>query len=385
MTQAWDLSQASWQWGDMETESRKFKILVVDDEPTNLKLLYGVLHHEYILVFARNADEMLRHAADGPDLILLDVMMPEMDGYEACARLKADPATRDIPVIFVTARVQIEDEVRGLEVGAVDYLTKPIQGGVVRARIKTHLQLQQALRIIQRQNEELRTAARLRDDVEQIVRHDLKGPLNAIIGMPGALIAEWQLDEERARSLQIIEDAGFRMLEMINRSLDLYKMERGSYVVTAVPVDLLMVVRRILSELNRLLHFKKMTMQIRVQGHPPAELERFEVMGEELLCHSMLSNLLKNGVEASPRGGSLVVDLAVVDGMARIRVINTGSVPQGIRDTFFDKFVTSGKSHGVGLGTYSARLIAMTLGGTIQLDCSREGETVIEIGLRVAG
>ncbi|NGZ06134.1 MAG: response regulator [Magnetococcales bacterium] len=366
----------------MTTETEKFKILLVDDEPTNLKLLREVLRHDYALVFARNAEEMLQHAAEGPDLILLDVMMPAMDGYEACARLKANPVTRDIPVIFVTARVEIEDEVRGLEVGAVDYLTKPIQGAIVRARVRNHLQLRQARRIIERQNEELRTAARLRDDVEQIVRHDLKGPLNAIIGMPGALIADWKLDEERAHSLQIIEDAGFRMLEMINRSLDLYKMERGSYSVQAQPVDLLLVLRRIHSELHRMIHTKRLQLEIRVTGEPIVEGETFLVLGEELLCHSMLSNLLKNGVEASPRGSRLQVELdSLPSGMARIRVGNQGSVPETIRDTFFHKYITSGKSQGVGLGTYSAWLIATTLGGAIRLNCSQEGETTIEIDL----
>ncbi|MBF0212411.1 MAG: hybrid sensor histidine kinase/response regulator [Magnetococcales bacterium] len=363
----------------METESRKFKILVVDDEPTNLKLLREVLRQDYALVFARNGEEMLRHAADGPDLILLDVMMPDMDGYEACARLKADPVTRDIPVIFVTARVEIEDEVKGLEIGAVDYLTKPIQGAIVRARVKSHLQLQQAHQTIQRQNEELRTAARLRDDVEQILRHDLKGPLNAIIGMPGALIADWKLSPEQASSLQIIEDAGFRMLEMINRSLDLYKMERGVYVLVPKPVELLLVLRRIHSELNRLIHTKRMSIQILVNGHPATENDTFVVQGEELLCHSMLSNLLKNGVEASPRGEALVIELETDGPMALIRLGNKGSVPEEIRDSFFDKFVTAGKSHGVGLGTYSAKLIATTLKGTIDLNFSREGETLIEV------
>ncbi|MBF0271499.1 MAG: hybrid sensor histidine kinase/response regulator [Magnetococcales bacterium] len=365
----------------METESHNFKILIVDDEPTNLKLLREVLRHEYALVFARNGEELLRLAADGPDLILLDIMMPDMDGYEACSRLKSHEATRDIPVIFVTARIEIEDEVRGLEVGAVDYLTKPIQGAIVRARVKSHLQLRQAQQIIQKQNEELRNAAKLRDDVEQIVRHDLKGPLNAIIGMPSVLIAEWNLDEEQAKSLQVIEDAGFRMLEMINRSLDLYKMERGSYRVMAKPVDVLLVLRRILSELNRLMNTRKLVMRILVQGRPVQGEERFLVLGEELLCHSMLSNLLKNGVEASPRGEELLVDLTRDQEMAQIRMGNKGSVPEAIRGTFFDKFVTSGKSNGVGLGTYSARLIVNTLGGTIRLDASREGETVIVIRL----
>ncbi|MEO5345470.1 MAG: hybrid sensor histidine kinase/response regulator [Magnetococcus sp. YQC-9] len=368
----------------MEIQTNRFKILIVDDEPTNLKLLREVLRGEYDLIFARNAAEMLRHAADGPDLILLDIMMPDMDGYTACARLKANPATHDIPVIFVTARGEIEDELKGLEVGAVDYLTKPIQGAIVRARVKIHLQLREARRTIERQNEELRTAARLRDDVEQIVRHDLKGPLNAIIGMPGALIADWGLDVERAASLQVIEDAGFRMLEMINRSLDLYKMERGCYEVNTQPVDLVKVIERIRAELHRLLAFKQVRLRTSCAGKPLNDGETFRVFGEELLCHSMLSNLLKNGLEASPQGAVLDIMLDRTEDRAIIRLRNLGSVPEEVRERFFEKFVTSGKRQGVGLGTYSARLIATTLAGSITLDTSEEGATVIEICLRTS-
>ncbi|MBF0161108.1 MAG: response regulator, partial [Magnetococcales bacterium] len=197
------------------------KILIVDDEPTNLKLLREILKEEYTLVFAGNCDEMLRYAAEGPDLILLDVVMPGMDGCEGCARLKADEATRSIPVIFVTAQIDVEDEIKGFAAGAVDYITKPVQAPVVRARVRTHLALKQARETIEQQNKRLLEAARLRDDVEQMVRHDLKGPLNAVIGMPSYLLDVLQPDDKIRESLLVIQDSGFRMLEMINRSHDL--------------------------------------------------------------------------------------------------------------------------------------------------------------------
>ncbi|MEO5355146.1 MAG: response regulator, partial [Magnetococcus sp. XQGC-1] len=156
----------------METELSKRKILIVDDESANLKLLREILRQEYALVFARSGNEMLQYVGEKPDLILLDVMMPGMDGYEACARLKMDAATQDIPVIFVTARGEVEDEVRGFSVGAVDYLTKPVQAAIVRARVATHLALRSAREVIECQNREikkqnkaLQEAAQLRDDV----------------------------------------------------------------------------------------------------------------------------------------------------------------------------------------------------------------------------
>ncbi len=121
----------------------KPSILIVDDTPENLDVLKGGLMDEYMVRPALNGKLALRLAAMNPtpDLILLDIMMPEMDGYEVCRQLKNDPKTRDIPVIFVTAKSGNESECEGLELGAVDYLTKPINLPIVKARIKTHITL----------------------------------------------------------------------------------------------------------------------------------------------------------------------------------------------------------------------------------------------------
>lgn len=143
-------------------------ILLVDDEPTNLRVLRTVLNDLYRLLFAKNGQEALQLAAEHqPDLVLLDVMMPGMTGFEVCTRLKADSQTQHIPVIFVTALRDEIDETQGFDVGAVDYITKPISPAVVRARVKTHLSLVQAqelkktrLQVIQR----LGRAAEYRDN-----------------------------------------------------------------------------------------------------------------------------------------------------------------------------------------------------------------------------
>ncbi|MDP5142855.1 response regulator [Rheinheimera baltica] len=138
--------------------AEKQTLLLVDDEPTNLRVLRTVLQDEYRLLFAKSGEEALQLIQQQqPDLILLDVMMPGMTGYDVCARLKADPATQRLPVIFVTALKDEVDEAKGFEVGAVDYIAKPISPAIVRARIKTHLSLVRAdelkqtrLQVIQR-------------------------------------------------------------------------------------------------------------------------------------------------------------------------------------------------------------------------------------------
>ncbi len=131
------------------------KLLIVDDEPLNLNVLVELFKAEFKLAVAKNGDQALQRVADtpAPDLILLDIMMPGMDGYEVCRRLKADEKTHDIPVIFVTAMGEVQDETRGLELGAVDYITKPISPPIVKARVKNHLELKLARDYMKNQNE----------------------------------------------------------------------------------------------------------------------------------------------------------------------------------------------------------------------------------------
>jgi putative two-component system response regulator len=136
------------------TYVEKPTILVVDDAPDNLSLMSGLLKDLYKVKIANNGERALKVAATGtpPDLILLDIMMPVMDGYETCRNLKAAPETRDIPVIFLTAKAEVEDEMKGFELGAVDYITKPISPPVVLARVQTHLQLKKVRDYLKDQN-----------------------------------------------------------------------------------------------------------------------------------------------------------------------------------------------------------------------------------------
>ena len=119
----------------------KNRLLIVDDEPTNIQILSGILGDDYILIAATNGRKALELAGtQSPDLVLLDMMMPDMGGLEVCKTLKADPVTKDIPVIFVTGMTDVENEERGLQAGAVDYITKPVSPPIVKARVRIHIQ-----------------------------------------------------------------------------------------------------------------------------------------------------------------------------------------------------------------------------------------------------
>jgi serine phosphatase RsbU (regulator of sigma subunit) len=160
----------------VSTENQEKTVLVVDDAPANIRVVNEILHETYKVRIATNGAKALdlAAAAPAPDLILLDVMMPGMDGYEVCAHLKADPATRDIPVIFLTGQTDISDETRGLRAGAVDYIHKPFSPAVVAARVETHLALREARDQLARQLAAIRSELETAREIQlSILPHEI--------------------------------------------------------------------------------------------------------------------------------------------------------------------------------------------------------------------
>ncbi|MGN7613447.1 response regulator [Magnetococcales bacterium HHB-1] len=358
-------------------------LLIVDDERLNLNSLVELFKDDYTVLVAKDGPQALIRACGEPtpDLILLDILMPDMDGFETCIRLKENPKTAGIPIIFITALHEEEDQVRGFALGAVDFITKPFMPSIVKARVKTHLALKSAQERLEAQNSALIEAAHLKEDVDRIMRHDLKGPLNSIIGVPQILIDDLSLDEEYETLLQTVEQSGYKMLQMINRSLDLYKMESGAYVLHPERVDLAKIARRVCQDACTLLHGKKIQVTLHINGQCDDGIETFTVIGEELLCHSMVSNLFQNAVEASPYGETIKISL--VSGIHGVlRIDNQGAVPAQIRERFFEKYVTAGKTGGTGLGTYSAKLMATTMKGVIRLLPTDNNTTAVEVSLK---
>lgn len=221
-------------------------------------------------------------------------------------------------------------------------------------------------------------AEALRDDVERMARHDLKTPLGAVVGLPGEIERLGGLTEAQSGMLRTIEQAGETMLVLINRSLDLFKMERGTYGLSRRPVDLLQTLERIKAECRFILREKGISVGIEVAGGLPDE--GMVVPAEEELLRTMLANLLLNAFQASPEGGSVTVTLTSGDPLT-LAIRNQGEVPPAIRETFFQKYVRADTSPGSGLGTYSARLVARTHGGDITLDTATPGETRVMVTL----
>jgi len=188
--------------------------------------------------------------------------MPEINGFEVCKRLKENEATREIPVIFITGVCDSESEKMGLNLGAVDYVSKPFSPAVVKARVKNHLTLQSSLNQLKRQNRVLQEAEELRKQVDGVTRHDMKSPLNGIIGFSDFLLGANDIPAHHLQSLRIIRQEGYRALHMVNLSLGLLKMEHGTFTLSPVEVDLVSVLHDIRTDLENIIQAK----QFRLKG-----------------------------------------------------------------------------------------------------------------------
>lgn len=357
-------------------------IMIVDDTPENLQLLREMFDRaEYrVVAFPSGKLALAAAAKNQPDIILLDITMPEMDGFEVCRRLKADDTLREIPIIFVSALSDAHDKVRAFTAGGVDYVTKPFQFEEVRARVRTHLDLCRTRRELKRQNGILHENLRLRELVEQISRHDLKSPLTVFLNAPEMLMEEENILPDQKELLQLMITSGHQMSEMIRRSLDLIKMEQGTYKLMPVSVDILKVVRQVFDELNGLMALKNLQSELSLEGFPVPDQAVLPVQGEEFLFHSILANLIKNAIEASTEGGKITVAMVSQPYFA-VSIHNLGAIPAHIRSRFFDRYVTSGKEHGTGLGVFSAHLMAKAMGGDLSFSTNDTDGTTLTLSI----
>lgn len=234
--------------------------------------------------------------------------------------------------------------------------------------------LDRLVRKLEEQNEALRQAFQLREEVERIARHDLKTPLASIASIPRLLRERQRFEPADEELLGTVERAALRVLSMVNLSLDLYRMEEGSYRLRAQAVDLGSLVHTVAREL----HAHAASKNVRLRLDVP--FEQAYAQGEELLCYATIANLLKNALEASPEGGDVQVRLwHARDGNGEsmaLDIHNAGQVPPEVRERFFEKYVTWGKVGGTGLGAYSARLMARVQRGSLRMASDESGTTL---------
>jgi CheY-like chemotaxis protein len=368
---------------DVEARIASSTVLVVDDVPGNIDVICAMLKGEYNTLAATSGQQALdiARSAQPPDLILLDVQMPGMNGYEVCRQLKSEPATRDIPVIFLTGNDKAQDVVRGLGIGAVDYIAKPAEPGILKARLRTHLRLKLALANLARQNATLATSAKLREDVARITQHDLKNPIGAIIAGADMLLADGGHSPSHAELIRLIQVEAWNALDQVNQSLSIYRMETGTFVLRPEKVDLADALATVRREI--LMAFAGLPLDIRFIAQDGGEVAsgRYIAVGERGLCHSLFGNLVRNAVEASYDHPIIDVGFASYAGGVTVTIHNHGVVPAEIRECFFDKYVSSGKSDGTGLGTYSAKQVTEAQNGRIAMTTDETAGTTLTVWL----
>jgi PAS domain S-box-containing protein len=216
----------------------------------------------------------------------------------------------------------------------------------------------------------------IKEDIERMMRHDLKTPLNGIIGFGQLIKKSKKLKGEHLTNLEHIDKCAKNILNMINSSLDLYKLETGNYPIKHSEFDIIETVKLVISDLNNSAKIKGITTNINYNSEKLVDDEKILLFSDFLLIYSLLANILKNAYEASPEHEEVIVNINDKNNLS-ISILNTGAIPTKIRDSFFDKYSTSGKFNGTGLGTYSARLMCEVLGGSIKFKIIDEKQTKI--------
>uniref|UniRef100_I2PYS7 histidine kinase n=1 Tax=Desulfovibrio sp. U5L TaxID=596152 RepID=I2PYS7_9BACT len=215
----------------------------------------------------------------------------------------------------------------------------------------------------------------VREDVERIMRHDLKAPLNSIVNLPELIAAVGPVTDEQREMLGEIERSGEVMLRQIELSLDLYKMETGTYLPQVQRIDLARIVATTAGMLAKTATFRGVAVNLETEGEPVF------AMGSAVLCQNIAANLLKNAIEAEEAGGTVTIRVFAQAGRTVLTIHNPSPVPADILPVFFEKYATSGKTGGSGLGTYSARLMAESQDGRISLESSPAAGTTVTVSL----
>jgi DNA-binding response OmpR family regulator len=339
------------------------RILVVDDNPTNIDVLHDFLSDlGYEVLVAEDGTSALdRIRYVKPDLLLLDIMMPHLDGYGVAKILRENPATADIPVIYITALGSIEDKMKGFDTGAVDYITKPFQNQEVLARVRTHLALRRMRKDLELNNEKLRTQNEALDAYARSVAHDLKNPLNLILNFARLIEEENVLAGVNAEDLRNIILSAERMNHIIHDLLLLAQMRQEE--IHPVRVNMKAVIRHSLDRLHTDLH------KVGAEVIEPARWPDCEGVASWLqaVWVNYMSNAIKYG------GNPPKIELfwekdPQRPGFLRYGVKDNGvGIPSGKEASVFEEFSRVGgeKTEGHGIGLSIVRRVVQRLDGNV--------------------
>ena len=365
----------------------KRNILVVDDRLENLQILITMLSKRgYEVRPARSGTQALSAVrSKTPDLILLDIIMPFMSGYEVCEYLKADEQTRDIPIIFVSASDETFDKLKAFSIGGIDYITKPFQAAEVLARIETHLKLWDLQKRLVEKNELLEQEVVVRKRTEEVAKvanqakstflanmsHELRTPLNSILGYAQILKRD-ELTEKQRDGLNIVEESGHHLLTLINDILDLSKIEAGKLEIYPAPLLLSLFFERVVGIIRNRAQQKGVYLIYEADKNLPTGIE-----ADEKRLRQVLLNLLGNAIKFTD-AGVVTLRVSLLDSLAngkvsiRFEVQDTGigMTPEQL-DKVFIPFEQVGDTQryieGTGLGLAITSQLVELMGGEIQV------------------
>ncbi len=296
-------------------------ILLADDLPENLAVLGNILRNEgYQIAIANNGQQAVKIAASRkPDLVLLDVAMPEMDGLTASRLMKENPESENIPIIFLTARTDTSDVLRGFEAGAVDYITKPFKAAELLARVSTHIELKQSRDLIFRQKAELTHLLATKDKLFSIISHDLRSPFAGLLTMISIMVEGFDSyqKEELRDSMKLIRDTSEQMHTLMQNLLNWAKLQTSALEFKPSKLQLESHIRKS-TDVFTLNSSKK---GIQINSEIP---ESYYVMADPDLLRIILHNLLGNAIKFSYSGGTILISCTSDQDSITVKISDNG-------------------------------------------------------------
>lgn len=345
-------------------------VLIVDDTPANIQVLGAMLKQEdYSVSVATNGQQGIDIAQKiRPDIILLDINMPGMNGFEACKRLKAMNATKDIPIIFLTAQTDIGSITEGFKLGAVDYVTKPFDSIELLVRIRTHIELKRSREALVEAKDEAERATKLKDKFVTLVAHDVRSPLNSIIGFLKVMENDTSVilhDKHREIAKRLIR-AGEDMIGMVDQLLDLSSLQTGRITPKPAFFDARQLAVHAINNLENLANAK----HIVISNNLPSGLR---VCADYRLFSEVLNNLISNAIKFTRSGGEIT--LFCPEGKNNIVAVkdNGVGIPPAVLPDIFKQEVktttlgTAGE-RGTGLGMPFCHEIMKIHGGNLTVE-----------------
>lgn len=358
-----------------EKPKTKDVILVVDDQPNNLKVIASVLGRDYAVSIANSGTNALRILENStPDLILLDIMMPDMDGFEVCRKIRENDRIRHIPIIFLTAKADVEDVVKGFNAGAVDYITKPFNATEVDARVRNHLNLQHALKEVKSANQKLNEINATKDKFFSVIGHDLRSPFASIIalsGLLGELVKEKDYDGIEEYSA-LIEQSSKRAMDLLTNLLEWARSQTGRIEFKPEKTKLV----HLIEETARMFDQIAKQKNISIKRMLP---EDHEIFADKHMVSTVMRNLISNALKFTRPGGEVSISARSEKDEIVITVSDNGVGidSQRIENLFHIEYSAStygtANEKGTGLGLTLCKEFIEKHGGRIWVE-SEEGK-----------